>query len=98
MACSTAQPGSTVPRSSPLPYAAKSWVSPLHPTSSSTLPVSCSKNIYYILWYFLIILVTEAGPTAFATIKENYYYVFVCCTTFFLVIAYMFFPYALPCH
>lgn len=37
--------------------------------------------------------VTEAGPSAFANIRENYYYVFVACTTFFLAIAYFFFPY-----
>lgn len=37
--------------------------------------------------------VTEAGPSAFATIHENYYYVFVACSTFFLVIAYFYFPY-----
>ncbi|KAJ5218377.1 Major facilitator superfamily domain general substrate transporter [Penicillium cinerascens] len=35
---------------------------------------------------------TEAGPSAFATIKQNYYYVFVGCSFFFLVIAYFFFP------
>ncbi|KAK4903273.1 hypothetical protein LTR27_000201 [Elasticomyces elasticus] len=36
--------------------------------------------------------ITEAGPSAFATIKQNYYYVFVGCTLFFLVIAYFYFP------
>lgn len=36
--------------------------------------------------------VTEAGPSAFATIHENYYYVFVACSLFFLVIAYFYFP------
>lgn len=36
--------------------------------------------------------ITEAGPSAFATIKENYYYVFVGCSVFFLVIAYFYFP------
>jgi sugar porter (SP) family MFS transporter len=38
------------------------------------------------------VAVTEAGPSAFATIKENYYYVFVGCTAFFLVIAWVYFP------
>jgi len=38
------------------------------------------------------ILVTEAGPSAFANIKENYYYVFVGCSLFFLVVAYFYFP------
>ena len=32
--------------------------------------------------------ITEAGPSAFANIGENYYYVFVGCTFFFLVVAY----------
>ncbi|CAK1366865.1 Low-affinity glucose transporter HXT3 [Cercospora beticola] len=36
--------------------------------------------------------VTEAGPSAFANIHENYYYVFVACTLFFLIIAYFYFP------
>lgn len=39
-----------------------------------------------------ILLVTEAGPSAFANIKENYYYVFVGCSLFFLIIAYLYFP------
>lgn len=37
--------------------------------------------------------VTEAGPSAFANIHENYYYVFVVCSAFFLVVAYFYFPY-----
>lgn len=36
--------------------------------------------------------ITEAGPSAFATIEENYYYVFVGCTFFFLIMAYLYFP------
>ena len=40
--------------------------------------------------------VTQAGPTAFANIHENYFYVFVGCSAFFLVIAYFFFPYVVP--
>ncbi|KAH7336116.1 putative MFS monosaccharide transporter [Rhexocercosporidium sp. MPI-PUGE-AT-0058] len=43
--------------------------------------------------HFIVnVALTEAGPSAFATIHENYYYVFVCCSLFFLVIAYFFFP------
>lgn len=38
------------------------------------------------------IAVTEAGPSAFANIKENYYYVFVGCSLFFLIVAYFYFP------
>lgn len=46
----------------------------------------------------LLKTVTEAGPSAFANIHENYYYVFVVCTAFFLTIAYFYFPYVLyPC-
>lgn len=37
-------------------------------------------------------IVTEAGPSAFANIRENYYYVFVGCSAFFLVVAYLYFP------
>ncbi|ODM20552.1 hypothetical protein SI65_03605 [Aspergillus cristatus] len=43
--------------------------------------------------HFIVnVAVTEAGPSAFANIHENYYYVFVACTLFFLVIAYFHFP------
>lgn len=36
--------------------------------------------------------ITEAGPSAFANIGENYYYVFVGCSFFFLIMAYLYFP------
>ncbi|KAK2469876.1 hypothetical protein H9L39_18691 [Fusarium oxysporum f. sp. albedinis] len=36
--------------------------------------------------------ITQAGPSAFANIRENYYYVFVACTSFFVVVAYFYFP------
>ena len=39
-----------------------------------------------------LITVTEAGPSAFANIRENYYYVFVACSFLFLVLAYFYFP------
>ena len=43
--------------------------------------------------HFIVnVALTEAGPSAFATIKQNYYYVFVGCTLFFLVIGYFYFP------
>ncbi|KAK8037346.1 hypothetical protein PG991_000692 [Apiospora marii] len=38
------------------------------------------------------VAVTEAGPSAFARIGENYYYVFVGCTAFFFAVAYFYFP------
>ncbi|KAF7346170.1 putative MFS monosaccharide transporter [Mycena sanguinolenta] len=43
--------------------------------------------------HFIVnVAITEAGPSAFANIQQNYYYVFVGCTLFFLVIAYFYFP------
>ncbi|KAL3437209.1 general substrate transporter [Aspergillus tetrazonus] len=43
--------------------------------------------------HFIVnVAITEAGPSAFANIHENYYYVFVGCTLFFLVVAYFYFP------
>ncbi|KAJ5151067.1 Major facilitator superfamily domain general substrate transporter [Penicillium canariense] len=43
--------------------------------------------------HFIVnVAITEAGPSAFANIHENYYYVFVACSAFFLVIAYLYFP------
>ncbi|EAL93109.1 MFS monosaccharide transporter (Hxt8), putative [Aspergillus fumigatus Af293] len=43
--------------------------------------------------HFIVnVAVTEAGPSAFANIHENYYYVFVACTAFFFVVAYFYFP------
>jgi len=38
------------------------------------------------------IAVTEAGPSAFANIQENYYYVFVGCCLAFLILVYLYFP------
>ncbi|KAF2758973.1 putative MFS monosaccharide transporter [Pseudovirgaria hyperparasitica] len=38
------------------------------------------------------VAVTQAGPSAFATIRENYYYLFVACSAFFLGVAYLYFP------
>ncbi|KAJ5084223.1 Major facilitator superfamily domain general substrate transporter [Penicillium alfredii] len=43
--------------------------------------------------HFIVnVAVTEAGPSAFANIHENYYYVFVVCSVFFLGVAYLYFP------
>ena len=39
-----------------------------------------------------IYLVTEAGPSAFASIKQNYYYVFVGCCSIYMVLVYFYFP------
>lgn len=43
--------------------------------------------------HFIVnVAITEAGPSAFANIGENYYYVFVGCTLFFLIVVYLIFP------
>lgn len=43
--------------------------------------------------YWLIPLtVTQAGPTAFSNIHENYYYVFVGCCALYFVLIYFYFP------
>jgi len=43
--------------------------------------------------HFIVnVAITQAGPSAFANIQENYYYVFVGCSLFFLAIAWFFFP------
>ncbi|KAI1329702.1 putative MFS monosaccharide transporter [Xylariaceae sp. FL0255] len=42
--------------------------------------------------YVVNVAVTEAGPTAFARIQQNYYYVFVGCTSVFFVLIYFYFP------
>lgn len=38
------------------------------------------------------VAITEAGPSAFASIKQNYYYVFVGCSVVFLAVVWMWFP------
>lgn len=90
-ACSTVLHGYTAPRYSLLLFAARSWALQLLRTSSSMLPVSFlfQCRLSSIAKYFRV---TEAGPSAFATIHENYYYVFVVCSAFFLAIAYFYFP------
>ncbi|KAI1349989.1 putative MFS monosaccharide transporter [Xylaria sp. FL0043] len=42
--------------------------------------------------YTVNVAFTEAGPTAFANIGENYYYVFVAICTMYLVLVYLYFP------
>ena len=45
------------------------------------------------LSHFVVnVAITQAGPTAFANIHQNYYYVFAGCSSFFLVMAYFYFP------
>ncbi|KAJ6093559.1 hypothetical protein N7486_008848 [Penicillium sp. IBT 16267x] len=38
------------------------------------------------------VAITEAGPSAFANIKENYYYVFVACSAVFFIVTYFYYP------
>lgn len=62
---------------------------------SEVLPVALRSKVMGLAAasHFIVnVGITEAGPSAFATIKENYYYVFVGCTTFFLIMAYFYFP------
>lgn len=42
--------------------------------------------------YAVNVGITEAGPSAFATIHENYYYVFVGCCSVYWFIIYFFYP------
>ncbi|KAI0413942.1 putative MFS monosaccharide transporter [Xylaria grammica] len=42
--------------------------------------------------YTVNVAFTQAGPTAFANIGENYYYVFVSICTIYLVLVYFYFP------
>jgi len=62
---------------------------------SEVLPLQLRSKVTAValfLHFAVNVGITEAGPTALATIHENYYYVFVACTFFFLVNAYFFFP------
>jgi hypothetical protein len=62
---------------------------------AEVLPIALRSKIMGIAAasHFIVnVGITEAGPSAFANIRENYYYVFVGCTAFFLVIAYFYFP------
>lgn len=63
--------------------------------ASEILPIALRSKVMGLgaLSHFVVnVAITEAGPTAFATIKQNYYYVFVGCTFVFLVLAYFYFP------
>ncbi|EON98695.1 putative mfs monosaccharide transporter protein [Phaeoacremonium minimum UCRPA7] len=62
---------------------------------AEVLPMSLRSKVMGIASasHFIVnVGITEAGPSAFANIRENYYYVFVGCTAFFLVVAYFYFP------
>ncbi|ORY60645.1 general substrate transporter [Pseudomassariella vexata] len=62
---------------------------------AEVLPVALRNKIMGVAAasHFIVnVAITEAGPSAFANIHENYYYVFVGCTGFFLFAAYLCFP------
>ncbi|KAM0258911.1 hypothetical protein ACHAQJ_003567 [Trichoderma viride] len=42
--------------------------------------------------YVVNVGITEAGPSAFATIHQNYYYVFIGCCTVYMFIIYFYYP------
>jgi len=52
---------------------------------SKIMGVACASH------FIINVALTQAGPTAFATIHENYYYVFVGCILTFWVIGYIYF-------
>lgn len=59
------------------------------------LPISLRSKVMGLAAasHFIVnVAITEAGPSAFANIRENYYYVFVACSAFFLAVAYFYFP------
>lgn len=62
---------------------------------AEVLPIALRSKVMGIAAasHFIVnVAITEAGPSAFANIKQNYYYVFVASTLFFLGVAYFFFP------
>lgn len=78
-----------------LPIALRSKVMGLAASSHFIVNVASMlhpENGLFLNWSANIFSVTEAGPSAFANIHENYYYVFVVCSAFFLAIAYFYFP------
>jgi hypothetical protein len=56
------------------------------------LQLLCASYMRVVVLTIFARIVTEAGPSAFKNIKENYYYVFVGCCTVYLFIIYYFYP------
>jgi hypothetical protein len=76
-----------------LPIALRSKIMGLAAASHFVVNVASKLPILGSFWLSLIIIVvTEAGPSAFANIHESYYYVFVACSFLFLIVAYFYFP------
>ncbi|KAL5327163.1 hypothetical protein ACEPPN_004855 [Leptodophora sp. 'Broadleaf-Isolate-01'] len=62
---------------------------------AEVVPIILRNRVMGVASFFHFVVnvaITQAGPTAFANIHENYFYVFVGCSFFFLVMAYFFFP------
>ncbi|KAI0596015.1 putative MFS monosaccharide transporter [Biscogniauxia sp. FL1348] len=62
---------------------------------SEVLPIALRSKVMGLAAasHFIVnVAITEAGPSAFENIRENYYYVFIGCTLFFLIIAWLYFP------
>ncbi|KIW14894.1 hypothetical protein PV08_07679 [Exophiala spinifera] len=62
---------------------------------AEVLPVALRNKIMGVAafaHYSVNVALTEAGPSAFKNIKENYYYVFVGCCSVYLVLIYLYFP------
>lgn len=61
---------------------------------AEVLPVALRSKVMGIAsasHFIFNVAVTEAGPSALSTIKENYYYVFVGCTVVFIILGYFYF-------
>ncbi|KAI1813194.1 putative MFS monosaccharide transporter [Poronia punctata] len=62
---------------------------------SEVLPISIRNKIVGVsaaAHYIVNVAFTQAGPTAFANIHENYYYVFVGICVIYFVLIYLYFP------
>ena len=75
-----------------LPIALRSKIMGLAAASHFIVNVAGTFLFDTLLIVSNLVTVTEAGPSAFANIRENYYYVFVACSFLFLVLAYFYFP------
>ncbi|KAI4722039.1 putative MFS monosaccharide transporter [Aureobasidium sp. EXF-10727] len=67
----------------------------LQKTGAEVLPIALRSRVMGLAAasHFIVnVGITEAGPSAFSHIKENYYYVFVACSLFFFILAYLYFP------
>ncbi|KAF2168607.1 hypothetical protein M409DRAFT_65513 [Zasmidium cellare ATCC 36951] len=63
--------------------------------NAEILPIALRSKVIGIaafIFFSVTVAFTEAAPSAFANIKQNYYYVFVGCTAVMWVIGYYWFP------